>query len=268
MTTSKQFWTLFRFQLAVNPFIYFMLIAFSTPILLKFIQVRNYHPNLDSLLSNQNIFFVGFIGVMLLAPEIFSFRSAANPAMANNGTEFLLTRATDRRLIYRSRILLFYLLILIIPLGSYLSILPSPELKIREFETISQQAILRQVPESHPAPSEDNGLFEIVIGHGETLLQSWHIWMYLVAALATQLLILLVQTFKYGRWLFWTAYIGVIALPLLTIETSISHPDRISPFETAFLYFAAHQTIVWVTTAACLILCEVICERHFEHMEQ
>jgi hypothetical protein len=109
MNPAKQFWTLFKFHLIANPYIWFFMFSFCTP--LFFISSANL--DLDSLARNQSLIFIGFIGVMFLAPEIFgSFASNQYPLFQS---EFLLTRAIDRTMLARAKGAGFYFLVLLVP---------------------------------------------------------------------------------------------------------------------------------------------------------
>ena len=56
--------------------------------------------DLGWLLSGNNWFFVPLIGTQLLAPELYFFGSST--FAQNSATEFLLTRAVDRHLLFQA----------------------------------------------------------------------------------------------------------------------------------------------------------------------
>jgi hypothetical protein len=270
MNKTKQFWSLFKFQTTVNPFIIFMPLMFAMPLYIKYITGsfgHDYHPSLDLLLSNQNLLFVGFIGVLLLAPEVV--QSGAANAMWSSGTEFLLTRAVDRHLLFRARVAFFYLLILTIPFATLLAALKNSDLQIDEYHKISHQAVLSQIPGSIPAPDDKYGRTqEITIPNGNALVESCHLWISLITAMGTQVLIFLIYPLKYRRFIFWAIYLGVIFIPLLSLRNSTSRDEKLSSDEIFFFSFVAHQPLFWFLTALALILGQLWCERRFARLEQ
>lgn len=270
MNTAKQFWTLLKFQPSINPFIFFMPLMFAMPLYMKYFTgsiAHDYHPSLDLLLSNQNLFFVGFIGAMWLAPEVLQL-GAAN-LMWYTGTEFLLTRAVDRHILYRARVAFFYFLILVVPLATFLFALKNPDLQIAEYHKISHQQILNQISGSIPAPTDKHGRSEeITIPNGNVLVEAWHLWIFLLTAIGTQVLIFLLYPLKYRRFIFWGIYIGIIFIPLFSIRSSASMDEKLSPNESLFLSFAAHQFLFWILMALALVLGQLWCERRFARLEQ
>lgn len=267
MNKTKQFWSLFKFQAMLNPFIVFMPLMFAMPLGITYFMgsTHGYHPSLELLLSNQNLFFVGFIGVMLLAPEIFQGMNS----VYFNGTEFLLTRAIDRPLLYRARISFFYLLVLAVPIVVFITSLRTPELQVSEYRKITHQQILAQIPGSISAPADKHGRSdEITIPNGNILVAGWHLWMFLLAAVGTHALINLIYPLKYRRFIFWAVYLGVIFTPLLGLRNLSSQNELLAPTERAFLFFATHQLLLWSFAAASVLISQLWCERRFTGMEQ
>jgi len=270
MNKTKQFWALFKFQTMINPFMIIMPLMFAMPLYMKYITGsigHDYHPSLDLLLSNQNLFFVGFIGVILLAPEVFQF--GASGAAWSSGTEFLLTRAVDRHLLLRARVAFFYLLILAIPSATFFVALKNPDLQISEYHKLSYQAVLNQVPGSIAAPDEKHKKTqEITIPNGNALVESCHLWVFLFTAIGTQVLIFLIYPLKYRRWIFWTIYLGVIFIPLFGLRNTALRDEKLSSNEMFFFSFVAHQPLFWFLAALAFILGELWCERRFARLEQ
>lgn len=270
MNPCKQFWTLLKFQTSINPFIIFMPLVFATPLYIKYFTGsigHDYHPSLDLLLSNQNLFFVGFIGIMLLAPEVFQFGGAN--AMWSNGTEFLLTRAVDRPLLFRARATFFYLLILIIPLGSLLTALKNPDLKISEYNKVLHQQVLDQIPGSVAAPVDKDGRTTVIsVPNGNVLVESWHLWVFAFTAIGTQVLLFLIYPLKYRKVIFWVVYLGALFIPLFLLPHGASKTEQLSPNEIVFFSFATHQAFFWILAGLALLFGELWCERRFAQFEQ
>jgi hypothetical protein len=271
MNKTNQLWSLIKFQVLSNPFVLLMpVLFFAMPmwILRSGRFGPDYHPSLDLVLtlSGQSFFFVGFIGVMLLAPDFFQF-GGANPMYAT-GTEFLLTRAVDRRVVYRARIVLFYALILAIPLVTFMNALTNPDLHLSEYQKVSHQQILARIPGSVAAPAGKDGRSEkISIPQGNILVEGWNLAAYSVAVLMTQLVTLLLYPLKYRRPIIFTIYAACIAFPLRSIGHSAGM-DKLPFNENLFLTFAPHPGAFLVLTALAMILVQLWSERRFARMEQ
>ena len=271
MNKTKQFWALFKFQTTVNPFILFMPLVFGIPLLIPLLTsslTKSYHAPLETQLMIQNLFFVGFFGVMLIAPEKFQF-GGSNVSSAYFGTEFLLTRAIDRPVLYRAKATLLYLLVLIIPLLTILHSLKEPDLIVDEYSKPVQQECLRQVPGSTlmPAESKKSPRDTISIPRGNVLVTEWQFWSFLVTAIALQLLLALLYPFKYGKFVLWLLFFGMIFVPMFAEVHSIGN-QTVSLYETLFFSFSAHQLLFWSLTASALILTQLWCERRFARFEQ
>jgi hypothetical protein len=268
MNSIRQFWTLLKFQASVNPFIWFMPLALGTPLYISHIMPSSYHPNLSTVLGVQNLFFVGILGTMVIAPERFQL-AAANAAWSS-GTEFLLTRAIDRPVLYRSKAAFLYVLVLLIPLVSLFSSLKSPDLKVTEYSDLARKECLAAVPGSS-LQKDPNGSRSplIFIPRGSVLVEEWHLWLFLVSTAAVQALILLLYPVKWRLLIFYLLFITFIFAPLFwelsSIHTKVPSP---SLYEGPFFLFSAHPFLFWFFTAGGIILAQLWCERRFAQMEQ
>ena len=258
MTTPSQFWSLFKFQTTINPYIWFMPVGFSAP--LFFI---NFGTSLDFMVSPQNLFFVGIIGVTLLAPEIFQ-GGMAHPA-ANIGTEFLLTRAVDRPILCRARTAYFLLLVLIVPVIVLLAALPQPPLEIQEYSKAVRQQCLDIFPGSTLVPATKGESHAVLLPGGRQTLGVWNVWLFLMAALAVQVLIFLIHRWKYRLYIFWVVFAAFILGPLSA--TILGSSKKLSWTEHIFFLFAAHPVLVCLGTLPVAILVQLWCERRFAQME-
>jgi len=272
MNPNKQFWALVKFQLALYSAQFILLaplvlmFSFHTSTFVSHL-VHGYHPPLDQVLSNQNLFFVLFIGVILLAPEIS--RTPAMSAQWPTGTEFLLTRALDRRLVIRARAALFYALLMITPLLALPAAIMNPDLQIHEYSSTQQQQILTAVQGSIPvqAAPGDNSAHDVIIHDGSLLVESWRYWELLSLAFATELMVMLIYPLKYRRYLIWVVFVVVVALPLALLSHSLGGISGVGYREKLFFIFAAHQPAVWLCTGAALLLGQLWCEWRFTRTE-
>jgi hypothetical protein len=267
MNFTRQFWTLFKFQLTSSPLIWIYLLAFSAPLLISF-QGGNY---LDLLTSSPNLFFVGFLGVVLLAPEIF-YNAALGQSnqWAAYSSEFLLTRAVDRNLLARSKAVALYLLALIVPTLMFFISLRHPVLQITSFTKSEQQSCLTSIPGSILLKDKYGRSDLISIPGGDIFVAAWHVWMVLLAALIVQLLIAFIQPLRYRKYIFWGIFGFFIMAPLLNTLVRANHPGAdYSPWsESGFFFFAGHRDFAWSSLILLFLLTQRVWERRFAKFEQ
>jgi hypothetical protein len=264
MTNAKQFWALLKFQTKVNPFVWFVPIFLSAPLFITGTFLSWYHPSLHSVLGVQNLFFVGLVALWVLVPEIAQGGNSTRSA----GTEFLLTRAVDRPIFYRSRAALFYVLVFLIPLVGLVLSLKTPDLKVTEYSNVAQQECLRNVRGSTLEADPSGGRSPLIaIPRGNVLVEEWHFWMYVITAVGAQTLLSLLYPLKYRTYIFYAVFLGIIFLPLAVglREMRAATPTYM---ERLFFSFASHQAAFWTITALGLIWGQLWCERRFCRLEQ
>jgi hypothetical protein len=267
MNKITQFWALVKFQVAINPFVLIFPLAMGAPYYIVSSTLHDYHPSLDSLLMNQNLFFVGIIGFAVLAQEVM--RSPASSASWPTGTEFILTRAVDRHLVLRARSVFFYLLVLVIPVFALLAALRNPSLQINEYDKIAYLEVLDRIPGTMPAPPDKWGRSSIItIPNGNALVESWRSWEFLSLAVGVQVFLFLIYRLPYRRFIVWGTYMAFVFVPLLRIMIRGFKGGGPSPGVTMFFAFAAHQSLFWPMTIGALILGQAWCERRFASLEQ
>jgi len=265
MNKFRQFWAIFKFQVSVNPFVILLPLAMAMPYFIPYFYAgKDTHPDLVSLLSNANLFFVGLIAVILLAPEISRYK--AYNAMWPTGTEFLLTRAVDRPMVLRARSAFFYFLILVIPVFTLFWTLKAPDLQVREYDKLAYEKILDQVPGSIAGPASHPGMAEeITIRNGTSLVGLYHIWIYLCIAVCTEVFVYLIYPLRYRQIILWVTFYACVFIPSARF---VLHTNGPSLGETVFFAYVAHQALLWITAIAAVILGHLWCERRFERMEQ
>jgi hypothetical protein len=156
--------------------------------------IKLFLPNIPSILRGEiSNWYVGFLpAIILYSGRLFS--GAGMP------TEFLIIRAIDRPILYRSTVALFYLAILVVPVGIFIFSLKNPDIRV-DFSAgySSPEQCLSHVAGSTLVPSKRaSDLTQIFIPDGKRLFGEWHLWSFLVAMLGVQIL-LLVQ-FKPLGW--------------------------------------------------------------------
>jgi hypothetical protein len=202
MNTRKQFWALLKFQATINPFVWFLLLAFGGP--LFFIgDFSKYHPNLPSQLMIQNLFMVAMAGLWIISPEM------AQPWGTtgwSSGTEFLLTRAIDRPVLYRAKAAFLYFFVLLTPMVSVIYSLKHPDLKATEYSPLAQQECLSHVPGAVLEPNPNGSRSPLIaIPRGNVMVEEWHFWMFAVSSFGIQLLLLTIYPLKIEH-LFFTLF--------------------------------------------------------------
>ncbi len=266
MNSAKQLWSLFKFNTTMNPFIWFMLFGLDMPLFIPYLTGSSYHTHLSSLLQVQTLFMLGLAGMWILAPEMAQSWGANTGSFA--GTEFLLTRAIDRPILYRSRSMFLYLLVLLIPLLSLLYSHSNPDLKVTEYVKSAQQLCLSSVPGAVLQPNPSGSRSPLIsIPGGNVLVQQWQIWIFAVCSLAVQALLLVIYPLKRRLLIFYTLFLTSVFVPLFFDFHDIHHDSPVT-MERLFFLFAAHQPLFWILTTAVFLFTQLACERRFTRLEQ
>jgi hypothetical protein len=266
MNRAKQFWALVRFQTSINPFLWIFPLSFTLPF---FVQYRD-NSSLGMLLTDYNQMMIIVMGSIVLLPEAVQF--PIQQAGVSSGTEFLLTRAVDRPLVFRARVAFYAFLVLLIPIGLVVAALQNPDVKVSEFNRTLHDAILVSVPGStSPPPGLHNDIQPILIPGGNVLVRAWHVGTFLLTLLLTQAVIFLVQPLppRFRRILFWVVVLGVGFFPIfepLAMLASTLH-EKVPYYEQFFFWYAGHQVLFWVLLIAATFALQAICERRFARME-
>jgi len=260
MSTIKQLWALARFQLAINQALLLCLaLGSGFPCIIECLIFRDtkFPLSLDLLIRNQLIYFVLIFGPMLLAPNLGNSRKRDSIRAA--GSEFLITRAVDRHLLFRSRSLLFFFLLLVIPLIGIASSLHHPELKVYAANGDLFQRILHQFPGSIQGPPDTDGkLKDISIPTGNILVGSWRIWLPLCIGVITLISLTLARKVKYIWWFLMP--LGLVLLYYFCFPSVFYHGASGSRYDgqdlntALFFFFATHQALCWLIALPALFL--------------
>jgi hypothetical protein len=273
MNPTKQFWTLVKFQFLLNPIMWFLPMIIGISSFIPFIinaDHSTYHSSLSFYFGlGQNFFFVAIFGSMIIAPDKFQY-NRLKTNMGPAGTEFFLTRAVDRPILYRSKAFLLYTLILLIPICTVIYFLQAPELVVQENSKIMTQQLLDHIPGSIlSVPSDRYSQPPITIPLGKVLIAEWQVWVFLLSALLLQALVLILYPYKFGRIIFWVlCYVGLLGpsfFPLFQLNSTVH--GELSPMEALFYFFVGHQPAIWIGSLLALVLCQVLCERSFARQE-
>ena len=268
MTKPKQFWALLKFQMMAAPILWIVAIYFAVPLFIAGSFPVTYHPNLESVLRVrdllQNLFIVGALGVWTLAPEM----APSGRSITSLGTEFLLTRAIDRPILYRSRTALLYFFVFLVPLASLVYSLKSSDLRVAELSPLAQQECLTIFPGSTLLPNPSGrGLPLISLSRGALLVEEWYCWRYALSVLGIQVLLSLLYPFKHRTLIFFTILVALTFTPL-ALALRRTNADFPSSTERWFFSFAAHPGNYWIPTVVSLVLCQLWCEWRFRRLDQ
>ena len=258
MNTAKQFWTLLRFQVVVTPFVWVLPIAFCTPLLFMWQEA----PSLNLLMLTQNLFLVALLGGLILVPEIFAASSCAQTG--GLGTEFIMTRAVDRKIVARAKGALFYVVVWVAPVAIVLYSLWRPDLHVVIYPKLAQLDGLSHIPGSSLVIEKGGRLNVVSIRSGYVLIAAWRAWVVLMLALIVQGFVYFIHPFRHRRYCFWAMLLLVSLAPMLSTFQRSSMPWD----EYLFFRFAAYQSSFWILALAALIVGQFWCERRFVRLEQ
>ncbi len=265
MNQPRQFSSLFAFQAVLNPYVWFMVAILLMPVFLMHQFLAGGHENLELLLHVPNLFFVAILGLWMLAPEMGRAQWGATSSLPSS--EFLLTLALDRRVLYRSRVALFYLAILISPVLVLVLALLSPNLTATEYEQQVRLACLHAVPGSALLRDPSGSTSPLLaLPGGNVLIAEWHLWMYVAAALLSQLAFTFLFPLKNRLALFYVLFLGIPFVPLVITLTRGSQPF-FSPTERLFFFFTGHQAVFWLASEVLFIAGQLWCEQRFVRQE-
>jgi hypothetical protein len=262
MNTMKQIGTLLKFQAAVSPFVWVIPFALCTPLLF----MLHDEPSLNLLILTQNLFMVLLLGALVLAPEIFT--TASNSQAGGLGSEFILTRAVDRKLLARAKAIFFYLIALVAPIALILYALmrQEPSLHAAIDSKAGRLDCLQHIAGSTLLKGRDGRADLVAIPSGNVLVATWRSWEFLVLAILVQVFVYAIHPLRYRRYCFWALILLVSLAP--AFGTLSSYRGSIPWDEHFFFCYAANQSYFWIPAIAALFLGQAWCERRFARLEQ
>jgi len=232
-------------------------------------------PNTTSPLQTEiSNWYIGFLPSLVLS----SGRFRAVRSWVGMPIEFLVSRAIDRRILYRSMVTLFYLAVLIVPVSIFL-FSKNLDARVYIYAGESPEPCLSHVAGSSllPPPKHSFGQQLILIPNGTRLFAQWRLWFFLVAMSILQFFVLLqFKPFDLSRHLpgYEHFLFGLLWRLLFTAVALFGGLVMIVVFLLVFsglplfYAFAAHQTVFWLLTVPALILGQFCCERLFARLEQ
>jgi hypothetical protein len=264
MNSTKQLRALIKFHIS-SPSIWLVAAALGIPALGSYLLNERAFPlPLYLQVQGENLALIGVFTAFFIAPERFL---SSNQSTWTSGTEFLLTRAVDRSILYRSRAMLLYLMVLIFPLISILVALRSPDLIVTELSAKVQPECLSNLPGS-TLLSEIYGLppTRIFIPQGSVLIALWHFWLSLVAIIMFQALLLILSSMRWKRFIFF-ALLGAFFFGSFQSDSYFDEIGSTTLYERLFFAFIANQALFWVATVCLILPKQLWFERHFARLE-
>lgn len=178
--------------------------------------------------------------------------------MANSlNAEFLITRAINRSSIFWSRCVLYWIMLLIPCLMWITVTLFHPKLTIvfpYESETMksSVEYYLSQIPGNlvEQVPYKDHTRTAVQSGHGNLIIKSASVMLFLTIGLFCQWLVLCLRKSRYAKFIFWTLFITLVALPVAMAIASIH------PMEDLLFQIIHHQ---WIALGFIVTFLLLIC---------
>jgi hypothetical protein len=271
MSTWKQFWTLLKFQIQSWTSWIMMPLMLAIPIV-----VDSFHTPRTSNFSTDPLNFLLYVGVWapwFLAPRLLGQKAVAVSFFTQ--TDFIFTRAIDRNIFYRARMVVFYLIVLTAPALMFFLSLRTSYLKVSFFgmddaSRVLQQQYLANIPGSFLGPGK-YGDPAVFVPSSDLLLHLWNAGVFLLTALAVQFLILLTHSLKHQLFVYFAACLGIILVPILEALAQIyltSNRESVPLVEKLFLAYLDHPILFIVLLASALVFGQLWCERRFARLEQ
>ncbi len=222
MKPLPQFFALLRFHACASPWIWVFPIAFGMQPIIHFWGAGNNWGNLTIALLGSNMMWITPIlfAATVFIPELFVGMQGTTPQthpMAQGfSAEFLLTRAVDRPVIFRSRVV-FYWILALIPVLVLLALAawrPSISIEIPLKSPGSGAMYLQSLPGAFVAKTTKTT--EVITSPTGRLAIAGTL--ALVSVLFTafgQGFVFAISRFKFKRWIFYTVFIGGIVSPIL-----------------------------------------------------
>lgn len=260
MNTWKQFWALSRFEFRMK-----WVLVLLVPVVFS---ISNFDLSKDNSLSflvlPPNFTFVAIFALQLLAPEIFQ---SMYGKVYGSSLDILFSSAVERRLIWRARTMLFYLLLLLSALiGAVRIISQSDDLHLRAWSQKEALAYVEKLPGSVVSTDTEDDIHVTVQGGGYTL-SSWYLWINFVILFIVQGIVVLIWPLRWRRFLFWAAFILIMSAPLLGILPVFFNSKNTFTAEDVFYLYFQHPWLAWGLLFCVLIPGQLRCERRFGRME-
>lgn len=276
MKSPRIFVSLLHFNYQILPWVIWMLLAII--ILNVAIQMTGvflfrgdpYVGELSGLGTSLSVFPIMFYGILGIQFFIGSTGStgAASLGMIPAG-EFLLVRPVSRRTAYLSRIVFFFLIMLIAPLLRLGLTMTEPDLqmslyhsKIESTEAADKITLYQeQFPDSSvirkPKATHDT----LVIPFGSMLIKLLEFWLVVCLALALQVVVLVKLPAKIQTGLF----MGIGMSPFFLVSDLFWKSSAMA--ENGFFFFAHHWSLIALLTLGAFVFVQWIALKRIQELE-
>ena len=241
MKPTQQFLALLRFQAFASPRIWIFPVAFSIQPCFSFMIGDTWWGGLFLPLSSSTMLFMipMMVAAFVFTPELWTGMAGANLQAQQNlqgcSADFLLTRAVDRPVVFRARAALFWILVLLPAIFLLAVALRWPSVSIevplkppgagRVFlETLAGASVTKTTSYAETIFSPTGRLAII----GTLMLLS------IACSAFWQGFVFAISGLKFKRWIFFSAFVGVIGFPFLMFA------GRNSPLETPVFLILKH----------------------------
>jgi len=276
MKPPRIFLSLVRFNYQIMPWVIWMLLAIIIlDIAIQMIGVflfrgDPYVGEMSGMGTSLRVFPIMFYGILGMQFFIGSTGStgATSLGMIPAG-EFLLVRPVSRRAAYLSRMVFFFLIMLIAPLLRLGLTMAEPNLqmslyhsKIESTEAADKITLYqKQFPDSSiirkPKATHDT----LVIPFGSMLIELWEFWLVLCLAFALQVVVLVKLPAKIQTGFF----MGICMSPLLFVSDLFWKSSTIA--ENGFFFFAHHWSLIAMLTLGAFVLVQWIALNRIQELE-
>jgi hypothetical protein len=277
MKSPNTFFALLGFNLRLLPrFILPLLVIFclnaSTPALLAIVfRAKPWvweDSGIGTAISSFPIMFCGLIGIQFFVRET-GWTGTASTWLMPAG-EFLLTHPISRRTAYLSRMLLYFVFLLLPSLLNVSATLAEPNLRISLYHSKTQSTegsdkltlYRAEFPDSSLIAAPKGGSDTLIIPFGAVIIALWNFWLAILLALALQACTLLTIPPKLQIGLFMTISLApmfMIALPVFGAPTMM--------LENGFFFFAHHCFLFALFTLAAFIFVQQMAINRIEGLD-
>ena len=249
MKPLQQFFALLRFQFFATPRLWIFPVAFSFQPYFSLMSGDHWWGLSSALLGSNMLFMIPMmLAAFVFTPELWTGMTGATLQTQQNlqgcSADFLLTRAVDRPAVFRARAALFWIFVLLpaiflLGLAAWrpsVSIdvpLKPPGAGMVYLETLASASVTKTTSYAQTI-SLPTGRLAIV---GTLVLLS------IACSAFWQGFVFAISGFKFKRWIFGAAVIGVIASPFLMLS------GRSRSLENLVFHILKHPIVAVVLTA-------------------
>ncbi len=280
MKIKNQFLSLLKFELSSANFViwWFSGIILFQMLMFSKILGRTAHSSITMISSAGGflMFMYCFIAIWIFFPKgmaLMPGQNSARPTGQMDHSEFVLTRAIERKHLARAKTVTFWIVALL-PLLVELGIsFRNPDLTLLTFTSknsdhISQEQYMAAFPSSHLETSDSSSSDkDLVIPYGQTFRSLWDLWKVWLTLCLSQGFCAWVMNSRFQKVIFWGGYASLL-LWLISPVFFLSKPLHIFPSEEhVFFFFHSHMLLLFLGALALGVGVHLLYERQFQKVE-